>query len=164
MRALLASMLLLISSACFAQGFGTAERSVPGAMTTPEFLPVTEAYQLAVEILDERRVRLYWQITPGYYLYQHRFEFTLEDAEGAIELRSEMPEGLRHNDEYFGEVEIYYNSADITLLLQRTPAAGATLSATSQAAPTPACATRRTGNSLLSISPAAKPHRSLRPR
>jgi thiol:disulfide interchange protein len=132
MRALLASMLLLISSACFAQGFGTAERSVPGAMTTPEFLPVTEAYQLAVEIVDESRVRLYWQIAPGYYLYQHRFEFTLEDANGAIALRSEMPEGLRHNDEYFGEVEIYYNSADITLVLQRTPTAGATLSATSQ--------------------------------
>jgi thiol:disulfide interchange protein DsbD len=128
-------MLLLISSACFAQGFGTAERGVPGAMTTPEFLPVTEAYQLAVEILDERRVRLYWQITPGYYLYRHRFEFTLEDAKGAIELRSEMPEGLHHNDEYFGEVEIYYNSADITLVLQRDPEPGtrrATLSATSQ--------------------------------
>lgn len=135
MRALLASILLLISSACFAQGFGMAGRSVPGAAATPEFLPVTEAYQLAVEILDEKRVRLYWQIAPGYYLYQHRFEFTLEDADGAIELRSEMPEGLRHTDEYFGEVQIYYNSADITLLLQRTPAAGsgrATLSATSQ--------------------------------
>jgi len=135
MRALLASMLLLISSACFAQGFDISERSVPGAAKSPEFLPVTEAYQLAVEILDERRIRLYWQITPGYYLYQHRFEFSLEDAKGAIELRSEMPEGLRHNDEYFGEVQIYYNSADITLVLQREPEAGtrrATLSATSQ--------------------------------
>lgn len=134
MRALLMGMLLLISSACFAQGFGVAGRSVPG-LATPEFLPVGEAYQLAVEILDERRVRLYWQITPGYYLYQHRFAFTLEDAKGTIELRSEMPEGLRHNDEYFGEVQIYYNSADITLVLQRDPEAGtrrATLSATSQ--------------------------------
>ena len=42
-----------------------------------------------------------------------------------------MPAGLSRNDEYFGEVEIYYHSADITLTLQRDTQR-ATLSATSQ--------------------------------
>lgn len=130
MRAMLASLLLLISSTCYAQGFGAIDRNMPGA-ATPEFLPVEEAYQLAVEILGEREVLLHWQITPGYYLYQHRFAVTLEDAGGAVAHQIELPAGLLHNDEYFGEVEIHYNSADITLQLQRaTPSA--TLSVTSQ--------------------------------
>ena len=130
MRAMLASLLLLISAASFAQGFGGSDRSVLGA-TTPEFLPVEEAYQLAVEILDERSVLLHWQITPGYYLYQHRFDFAVEDTDGALDVQIELPEGLHHNDEYFGDVQIHYNSADITLTLPRATQR-ATLSATSQ--------------------------------
>jgi len=131
MRAMLASLLLLISSACFAQAFGAADRSVLGATSGPDFLPVEQAYQLEVEILDERSVRLYWQIAPHYYLYRHRFAFNLEDDQGIIHLDSDMPAGLRHSDDYFGEVEVYYNSADITLTLQRDTRR-ATLSATSQ--------------------------------
>tara|TARA_B110000503_G_scaffold63672_2_gene100445 strand:+ start:34983 stop:36734 length:1752 start_codon:yes stop_codon:yes gene_type:complete len=130
MRALFASLLILISSICHAQNFGGSDRNVPGA-ATPEFLPVDEAYQLEVEILDERSVMLHWQITPGYYLYQHRFDFAVEDAQGPVELRIELPEGLRHNDEYFGEVQIHYGSADITLHLERATQR-ATLSTTSQ--------------------------------
>lgn len=130
MRATLASLLLLISSVCFAQGFGSADRIGLGA-TTPQFLPVEEAYHLSVEILDERTVFLHWQITPGYYLYQHQFDFSLEDAAGTVDLNSVIPAGLAHNDEYFGEVEIHYDSANITLELQRNTQF-ATLSATSQ--------------------------------
>ncbi len=76
MRAMLASLLLLISGACFAQAFGTVDRSLSGATSQrPDFLPVEQAYQLDVEILDEHSVRLHWQIAPNYYLYQHRFAF-----------------------------------------------------------------------------------------
>jgi thiol:disulfide interchange protein len=130
MRALFASLLILTSSICYAQNFGGSDRNVLGA-ATPEFLPVEEAYQLEVEILDERSVLLHWQITPGYYLYQHRFDFAVEDAQGPVELRIELPEGLHHNDEYFGEVQIHYDSADITLDLERATQR-ATLSTTSQ--------------------------------
>ncbi len=131
MRALLASLLLLISGTCFAQGFDTANQSLLGNSSGPIFLPVEQAYQLEVEVLDERSVRLYWQIAPHYYLYRHRFAFTLEDTQGLIKLASVMPEGHRHTDDYFGEVEVYYDSADITLNLQRDTRR-ATLSATSQ--------------------------------
>ena len=133
MRAMLASLLLLISSACLAQAFGTADRSLLGAGSAagPDFLPVEQAYQLEVEILDERSVRLYWQIAPNYYLYQHRFAFHLEDDKGVIDLASEIPAGLSHTDESFGEVQVFYHSADIVLRLERS-SQRATLSATSQ--------------------------------
>lgn len=131
MRALFASVLLLISSLCFAQGISAVDRSLTGAKSAPEFLPVAEAYQLEVDILDERRIRLYWQIAPSYYLYRHRFNVSLEDDVGPIDFDLEMPEGLHHNDEYFGEVQIFYHSADIALQLKRD-ARNARLSVTSQ--------------------------------
>jgi thiol:disulfide interchange protein DsbD len=131
MRALLASLLLLIGMVAFAQGAGTTTQNPFSSHATPEFLPVEEAYQLEVDILDKRSVRLYWQIAADYYLYRHRFDFSLTDAAGNIAVSSELPAGLRHNDEYFGEVEIYYDSADVTLALQRSTAQ-ATLTATSQ--------------------------------
>jgi len=139
MRATLVGLLILFSAVCSAQNFNTTERKLSGLSTTPEFLPVEEAFQLTVEIIDARHVRLNWQITPGYYLYKHQFAFALEDAEGTIELTSEMREGLHHNDEYFGDVQIYYNDADVILALQRDvqydtqlSTRRATLSATSQ--------------------------------
>ena len=48
--------------------------------STPEFLPVEEAYQLEVEQSDPQTLRLYWQITEGYYLYQHQFKVRLRSA------------------------------------------------------------------------------------
>ena len=131
MRAVLASLLLLISGACLAQSFTAVDRNLPGATATQDFLPVEQAYQLDVEILDEHSVRLHWQIAPNYYLYQHRFAFDMQDDKGSIDIEPDMPAGLSRNDEYFGEVEVYYHSADITLSLQRNTQR-ATLSASSQ--------------------------------
>ena len=129
MRALLASILLLTTSLCYAQsdqtwakqsadGLPAANISAPG-VSTPEFLPVEEAYQLAIEIEDQHHLRVYWQIEEAYYLYQHRFKFQLEDASGPIDLSVNFPEAITHHDEYFGEVNIYYHNADISLELLR---------------------------------------------
>jgi thiol:disulfide interchange protein DsbD len=131
MRSILTGLLLLVSSACFSQSFGGADSGLGTAMGEADFLPVQEAYWLEVEIADPRNVRLYWQIAPEYYLYQHRFKFQLQDELGAVDLESRLPEGLHKQDEYFGEVEVYYHSADVTLSLARDSGV-ATLMAESQ--------------------------------
>ena len=51
-----------------------------------DFLPVEEAYHLEVEQVDATTLRLYWQIEPAYYLYQHRFKVTMADAQGILGL------------------------------------------------------------------------------
>jgi len=131
MRPVLTALLLLISSACLSQSFGAGGLDLRGAVGEPEFLPVEEAYQLEVEIVSERELRLYWQIAPDYYLYRHRFAFDLQDDTGGIAVESQLPDGLRKQDEYFGEVEVYYQDVDITLQLARDTGL-ATLTATSQ--------------------------------
>lgn len=87
--------------------------------SAPEFLPVEEAYQLEVEQSDPQTLRLYWQITEGYYLYQHQFKVTLEDSSGSIGTAFKFPQAKQKVDEFFGEVQVYYQSADLSLTTER---------------------------------------------
>jgi len=88
--------------------------------TSPQFLTVDEAYQLEVEQTTDRRIRLYWQIADGYYLYQHQFKVKLEDANGVIGSSFEFPPAKEKVDEFFGEVQVYYQNADISLVTERS--------------------------------------------
>lgn len=131
MRQALTSLLFLFSATVFAQGFGNGSQGFPGSEEQPEFLSVEEAYQLEVEVLSEQRLRLYWTIADAYYLYQHRFKFELRDASGIIDLTPQLPPAKAKEDEYFGEVQVYYYDADIEAALSR-PASNAVLTVTSQ--------------------------------
>ena len=136
MRAFLAILLLLLSPTLSAQtgtslGAGSATDPFGAALSGPEFLPVEEAYQVAVDVQEDGALRIYWQIEPEYYLYQHQFKFELSDASGDIPLEVALPTALERVDEFFGEVRVYYGSADITAVPQRVPEA-ATLRMTSQ--------------------------------
>lgn len=114
-RVFAASALLFWSTLTLAQ-------SGLGALTqqATEFLPVDQAYQLEIERLDERRLRLYWQITDGYYLYQHRFNASLEDVEGSITTEFAFAPALEKTDEFFGDVKVYYTNADLELSAERS--------------------------------------------
>jgi len=101
------------------------------ASQEPDFLPVDEAYQLALEIVSPQQIRLYWQIADSYYLYQKRFAFTFDSDGTNIEVTPQFPEGVTREDEYFGISEVHYNFADIYLDLARSVDAG-TLQITSQ--------------------------------
>ena len=95
------------------------------------FLPVDEAYQLEVEVVSEQEIRLYWQIEDAYYLYQHRFKAKLEGEQGFINTTFEFSPALDKNDEFFGDVSVYYSYADIRLRTD-TEFSKAKLSITSQ--------------------------------
>ena len=112
-------------------GLGLPASGNSGVSSKPDFLPVQEAYQLALEIVDDTQLRLYWQIADGYYLYRKRFKFSLEGADGPVATEPVFPEGVVREDEYFGVSEVYYNFADISLRLA-APVARATLQVTSQ--------------------------------
>jgi thiol:disulfide interchange protein DsbD len=132
MRALIALFLLLFQAHVLAQGFPAT--SGAGSFEE-EFLPVEEAYQLALELTPtedgEQQVRLYWQIADKYYLYRKRFAFELEDEQGVVESRAEMTAGIEREDEYFGLTEVYYHFADVILTPSRAQGS-ATLTVTSQ--------------------------------
>ncbi len=122
MRALIAGILLLASGLVQGQGLSAPVAAGFGdAGPRPAFLPVDEAYVLAVEVEEGERLRLYWQIAEGYYLYQHRFAFQLEEAGAPVALEASLPPALARTDEFFGEVQVYYDHADVRLHPERVP-------------------------------------------
>ncbi len=86
----------------------------PQASAEPEFLPVTEAYMLSAWVRDGALI-LHWDIEPGYYLYQERFELTTDD--GAV-LTPEFSPSVEQYDEYFDKnMALHFSSATLTLAL-----------------------------------------------
>jgi len=77
------------------------------------FLPVDQAFSFDFEQQGER-LRLKWQIHDGYYLYRHQFRFSARDARFN---EVDMPVGLPHEDEYYGEVEIYREQLQLNVEL-----------------------------------------------
>lgn len=93
--------------AVWAQGF-----SLSSGATRP--LPVHEAFQISV--LDDGRdgqgAVVGWQIKPGYYLY--RDQFAAKGADGRA-FQVETQPGIVKSDPAFGDVEVYFDQAQILL-------------------------------------------------
>jgi thiol:disulfide interchange protein DsbD len=111
----LASLLLAI-----AWSAGSAAQGLLGPATNQdEFLPVDQAFVFTAAADGAERVALDWQIQPGYYLYRHRISaktstpgFSLGDLA--------MPDGKKKTDEFFGDVEVYYDSLAATVPVTRS--------------------------------------------
>ena len=138
MRAYLAALTVLLSTVfstpLYAQTTlgGGSSNPFAGVVQGPDFLPVEQAYRLAVEIEDDTRVRLYWQIADEYYLYQHRLGFELSDAAGVIATTPALPPAIERTDEFFGDVRVFYTDLDVSLTAQRTANGEASLKVSSQ--------------------------------
>ena len=85
-----------------------------------QFLPVDEAYQLTLVADGDQRLMLQWVIAPEYYLYRHAFKAQASDSEGSIDANLVVPDGLAKTDEFFGDVEVYYDALEAMVALERT--------------------------------------------
>lgn len=81
-----------------------------------DFLPVEEAYRLLVTPQDGKLL-LQWDIADAYYLYKSRFSAELQAGEQSVPLEMQLPTGKRKHDEYFGEVEVFYQRVTAELPL-----------------------------------------------
>ncbi len=110
----LATLLLLFSLS----PTGQAQNSLAAALQAQsEFLPVREAYRLDGALLGDSNLRLYWQITDGYYLYQHAFKVRPQHAASKEPLAITLPPAVAKTDEFFGDVAVYYGEADLIVAL-----------------------------------------------
>jgi thiol:disulfide interchange protein DsbD len=72
-----------------------------------DFLPPDEAFRLGAERLPDGSLKVVWDIAPDYYLYRHRLAFEIDGVPVAEGLQ--IPAGKPKTDEFFGEVEVYYD-------------------------------------------------------
>ena len=110
----------------FSQALAAFILLVPGGLAWAQLAPgqdilkPEQAFRYAVTATgDELLVR--WTIEPEHYLYQERMSFESRTA-GVTLGPAVMPEGKLYRDEYFGDMHIYRDSAEIRLpIASRSP-------------------------------------------
>ncbi|KAA0694823.1 protein-disulfide reductase DsbD [Halopseudomonas laoshanensis] len=88
---------------------------VDGTGGQADFLPVAQAFKPGVVAADDQRIRIQFDIAPGYYLYRHRLDFRLTND--SLIRNIVLPDGIAKHDEFFGDVEVYYDRVEIILEL-----------------------------------------------
>lgn len=79
--------------------------ALPAAATADVDLPpVDQVFVLSAKASARDRIEVRWQIAAGYYLYRHR---TSVKADGFGDATLALPEGAKHHDEFFGDVQTY---------------------------------------------------------
>jgi thiol:disulfide interchange protein DsbD len=119
MRRLFCLLLLLVVLPASAGLFDN--RPAPAQLGEPlnnsaDFLPVREAFKLSLISSSSESVKLRFVAAEGYYLYKHRFSFSSEPADISLG-QAVLPAGQAKHDEYFGDVEVYYEVLDVEVPL-----------------------------------------------
>ncbi|HSN71095.1 MAG TPA: protein-disulfide reductase DsbD domain-containing protein, partial [Steroidobacteraceae bacterium] len=91
--------------------------TVANARADDEFLPPEQAFRYSVEA-SPAELTVVWDVTPGYYLYRKRLGFASE-TDGITLGEPAWPTGEMHEDEFFGEQEIYRGRQRFTIPVQR---------------------------------------------
>src|SRR5262245_58717812 len=96
-----------------------------------ELLEPDKAFRFSAEALDSRTAEIRYRIADGYYLYRERFRFAAEPT--TVRLGSpQYPEGLIHEDKFFGRQVTYRREVRILLPMATAGADKVKLSVTSQ--------------------------------
>ena len=120
---------LLLSTVLLAGNVAQAQltpRTISGLEAQPistQPLPVELAFPVYVSAASPGRYKIVWNLPDGHYLYRHAFQFTLRQQPDSAELPVEVtiPDGLKKNDQFFGDIEAYYGKLDIDLRLTTVP-------------------------------------------
>ena len=96
--------------------------SLPASAADIDLPPVDQVFVPSARAIARDRIEVSWTIADGYYLYRHRTSAKADAAFTGASLR--LPDGDKHHDEFFGDVETYRQS--LTGILSGLARAGAT--------------------------------------
>jgi thiol:disulfide interchange protein DsbD len=85
------------------------------AASAADLLEPEQAFRFSAHAADGRTVEVRFAIAPGYYLYRDRLRFSAERARLG---EAQLPAGLPHKDEFFGEMPIYRGEVSIRIPVQ----------------------------------------------
>ncbi|MDZ4203037.1 MAG: protein-disulfide reductase DsbD [Gallionella sp.] len=114
MRFILLLLLALLTPAAHA---GFLDNLGGGKQAT--FLPPDQAFALQITARDANTLQANFNITPGYYLYRDKIEFSIASGTARI-TRLDLPQGEPKNDPNFGNTEVYHQSFQALLMLEQT--------------------------------------------
>lgn len=111
---------LIIALASFQPTISQAQQSIFDISSASlfsnddEFLRVDQAFTIN---FDQQNNQLYlnFDINEGYYLYRHQFTFTSENARFSEIV---LPQGIDHEDEFFGVQQIYKDQLNLVINIE----------------------------------------------
>lgn len=133
MHTLCRLFLLFLCSATSSLGLAQFDTRPPSGLESrssgnPQPLTQEQAFPFYVSETGEDRLRITWTPASGHYLYRHAFAFSLQNAAGeALNVSVTLPDGLRKTDQFFGDIEAYYDTMRADIVLPEKPGAGAIL-------------------------------------
>jgi len=83
--------------------------------STDNLLEPEAAFRFSAYALEGSAIEVAFAIAEGYYLYRDRFRFSAEGNRGVRLGAPQFPPGLKHKDEFFGEVETYRREVRIRI-------------------------------------------------
>lgn len=109
-------LLVLLSTSVHAQfsGNGSLTGLIQSGSSQSTFLPVHQAFRPDILDASAQRVTVIFDMAPGYYLYRHRLHLSNPQTPDQ-DLQITLPDGKHKTDEYFGDVEVYYDQLQIQL-------------------------------------------------
>jgi thiol:disulfide interchange protein DsbD len=113
---------LLLSGLALIAGF--LSRPTVAQLGESEFLPPDQAFRVEVAAQGADMIRVDFLVTPGYYLYRHRFNFSLDTAAGtpSATLGSpDIPQGEWKEDEFFGRQQVFHEGVSVSIPVSRAP-------------------------------------------
>ena len=78
-----------------------------GSASADNLLEPEKAFRFSARALDASTVEVSFAIAKGYYLYRERFKFAVEGDPGVRLGTPDLPQGIAHKDQFFGEMQIY---------------------------------------------------------
>jgi len=112
---------LLITLICFQANVSKAQSSIFDTSSSSlfsnddEFLRVDQAFIFNFN-QEENQLHISFDISEGYYLYREQFKFTSENARFS---EIALPQGIEHEDEFFGVQQIYNSPLSFTLNIEQ---------------------------------------------
>ncbi len=121
-HALMIAVVCVVASLCFAkasaQGIPSGSNSV---LSGPRFLPAEQAFIFYSSLPKPNALKLHWTIAPGYYLYKDKFSLSAQVGDETLFLPLHLPQAIAHNDEFFGDVQVYFDAVVAEVDLQSLP-------------------------------------------
>ncbi|OIQ98248.1 thiol:disulfide interchange protein DsbD precursor [mine drainage metagenome] len=87
----------------------------------PSFLPADKAFALEVHAIDQHTLIASFNVTPSYYLYRNKTEFSISGGKTRV-VRVDLPKGEIKNDPNFGVLEVYHKSFQAEIALENVDA------------------------------------------
>jgi thiol:disulfide interchange protein DsbD len=100
-------------------GLAGVAAPVDGVLGAGEALPAEQAFK--AEAIANTPTELLVRLTPskGYYLYRDKTSFRIAQGDGVVAGTPRFPATKPYHDEHFGDVQVWFDYAEIPLPLQR---------------------------------------------